>query len=262
VPIPLSCRAAAFDYLGRGWAVIPIQARGKRPLVTWIEYQSRLPRREEVEAWFGRGTSHNLGIVTGVVSSLVVLDVDPAHGGDSSLADLERRHGPLPRTTESRTGGGGRHLYFSHPRGHVPNRVGLAAGLDIRGDGGCVVAPPSVHPNGNRYAWLPGRSPAAVAPAALPVWLLQLVRPTGPRMGHPPEHWRRLVEAGVAEGERNDTIASLAGHLLWYDVDVEVVLELMLAWNRMRCRPPLPDEEVARVVGSIGRLHAERDHRR
>lgn len=67
--------------------------------------------------------------------------------------------------------------------------------------------------------------------------------------------WRRLVREGVVEGERNNTLASLTGHLLWHGVDPEVALELLLAWNRARCRPPLPDDEVARVVASIARLH-------
>ena len=63
------------------------------------------------------------------------------------------------------------------------------------------------------------------------------------------------MHEGVNEGERNSTIASLTGHLLWHGVDPQVALELMLAWNRLRCCPPLDDEEVARVVASITRLH-------
>lgn len=76
----------------------------------------------------------------------------------------------------------------------------------------------------------------------------------GPRVGRSLPEWRQLVREGVLEGERNSTIASLTGHLLWH-VDPEVALELMLAWNRMRCRPPLDDAEVAQVVASITRLH-------
>ena len=73
--------------------------------------------------------------------------------------------------------------------------------------------------------------------------------------GHSPEHWRRLARDGVDEGARNASLASLAGHLLWHEVDPEVAMELLLAWNRTRCRPPLEDAEVARVVESIARLH-------
>ncbi|MFO1301135.1 MAG: primase alpha helix C-terminal domain-containing protein [Burkholderiaceae bacterium] len=78
---------------------------------------------------------------------------------------------------------------------------------------------------------------------------------TAAHTGHPLSHWRRLVGEGVAEGARNATIASLAGHLLWHQVDPHVVLELLLSWNRQRCRPPLADDEVAATVASIARTH-------
>jgi len=134
------------------------------------------------------------------------------------------------------------------------NRVGVRPGIDLRADGGCVVAPPSVHPSGRRYAWSAGNAPEEIPLATLPPWFLDLLRhPT--RMGHPVTHWRHLVHEGVAEGERNANLASLTGHLLSRGVDPEVALELLLAWNRLRCRPPLPDDEVARVVQSIARLH-------
>ena len=71
--------------------------------------------------------------------------------------------------------------------------------------------------------------------------------------------WRRLVREGVPEGQRNSSIASLAGHLLWHQIDPEVTLELLLAWNRMRCRPPLADGEVAQVVSNIVRLHFDNE---
>jgi hypothetical protein len=246
--------AAALSYRARGWSVIPIEPRGKRPLVPWQEYQSRPARAEEIEAWFTRRKDANVGIVTGAVSGLVVLDVDAAHGGDASLAELELAHGPLPATIEAKSGGGGRHLYFAHPGGEVHNRAGVAPGIDLRGDGGCIVAPPSIHPSGKRYAWRPGRGPDEAQLAPLPAWLLALVQP-GARVGHPLAHWRSLARAGAREGERNNTIASFAGHLLWHGVDAEVALELLLAWNRARCRPPLADDEVASVVASIAGLH-------
>ena len=68
------------------------------------------------------------------------------------------------------------------------------------------------------------------------------------------------MRRGVAEGERNNTIASLTGHLLWHGVDPEVALQLLLCWNRVRCRPPLSDDEVARTVESIRRTHVRHRH--
>jgi len=246
-------RAAALAYLGLGWSVIPVEPGGKRPLVQWAELQRRPPTSAEVNAWYERWPDANVGIVTGAVSRIVVLDVDGRHGGTLSLAQLDIELGPLPVTVEAGTGGGGRHLYFLHPGGRVPNRVSLRPGIDLRGDGGCVVAPPSLHPSGRRYAWMLGHAPHEIALAEFPEWLLS---PPRGGTGHSLAHWRSLVRDGVAEGERNSTLASLTGHLLRHGVDPEVALELLLAWNRLRCRPPLPDQEVAGVVESIARVRA------
>ena len=272
---------AAARYLALGWSVLPLRHGDKRPLIRWESLQQQRADAATVAHWFAHWPAANVGIVTGEISNLIVLDVDPKHGGDDSLAELERRFGALPETVEARTGGGGRHLYFAHPGGfahvpekwmpvfrtghapthEVPNRAGLRQGIDLRGDGGYIVAPPSLHPSGQLYAWAPGRSPEEMAPAALPRWLLFAGAFAGSFAGNAPRarrslaDWRRLVEEGVPEGERNTTIASLTGHLLWHGVDSQVALELMLAWNRLRCRPPLDDEEVARVVASITKMH-------
>lgn len=253
-------RAAAHAYAARGWSVIPMQPHGKRPLVAWLEFQQRPAGADEIGAWFRRWPEANVAIVTGHVSGIVVVDVDLRHGGFESLAALEREHGPLPDTVVAVTGGGGRHLYFAHPRASLRNRVGVRPGIDLRAEGGCVVAPPSIHPSGRRYVWEPGHDPDARPLAQVPAWLLELLRPPE-RRGHALDHWRQLLAEGVDEGERNATLASLTGHLLWHGVDPAVSLELLLGWNRLRCRPPLPDEEVARVVQSIARLH-EREQAR
>lgn len=246
--------AAALAYAARGWSAIPIEPRGKRPLVPWLEFQQRTAAADEIDGWFRRWPDANVGLVTGRVSGLVVVDVDPRHGGEASLQRASEEHGPLPRTVEAETGGGGRHLYFVDPGELVHNRVGILPGIDLRADGGCVVAPPSRHPCGRRYRWVEGGGPDDLPLAPLPRWLLPALRGEGPR-GHPPGHWRELVRQEVAEGTRNNTLASLAGHLLWRGVDPQVALELLLAFNRARCRPPLPDDEVAQVVSSITRLH-------
>jgi hypothetical protein len=257
-----SCLTAALAYLARGWSVIPVEPRGKRPVIAWLELQRRRASEIEARQWFENAKDANVAIVTGTISNLVVLDIDVAHQGDESLGMIERQHGAMPQTVEAATGGGGRHFYFSHPGKSVRNRAGLMPGVDLRGDGGCVVAPPSVHRSGKRYAWRKGHAPGETAVAPLPDWLLAPVRGGKAQGGHSSAHWRRLVREGIGEGERNATIASLAGHLFHRDVDAQVVLELLLTWNRVRCRPPLSDHEVARVVESISRLHeknAERD---
>ncbi|MFC2970229.1 bifunctional DNA primase/polymerase [Acidimangrovimonas pyrenivorans] len=250
-----SALSAALDYLARGWAPVPMAPRSKRPLVPWRAYQDRAPGEAELRGWFARWPAAGVALVTGAVSGLVVLDLDPGHGGAESLAAIEARHGPLPETIEALTGGGGRHFYFAHPGGEIRNRAGLAPGLDLRGDGGIIIAPPSIHPSGNPYRWRPGHAPGEVALAPMPVWLLRPRFGPGDRPGHSVAHWRELVHQGVAAGQRNATLASFTGHLLWHGVDPDVVLELLLAWNRTRCRPPLADEEVIRTVRSIEQTH-------
>lgn len=253
---PRDALTSALTYVRRGWSVIPVWPRDKRPSIPWGAHQRRCADEAEVREWFQRWPEANVGIVTGAVSSLVVLDVDARHGGDDSLAKLERAHGPLPHTIEAATGGGGRHMYFAHPGGGlVHNQVGLAAGIDLRADGGFVVAPPSIHPSGRRYEW--SHPPDETPLASMPSWLLRVVRRRGARLGHPIAHWRRLLSTGVEEGARNTSVASLAGHLLWHGVDPAVALELLLCWNATRCRPPLSPSEVARTVESIVGLHLQ-----
>lgn len=253
----MNIKQIALKYLERHWSVIPMRSHDKRPAIRWQEYQQRRATMNEVEEWFTRWPDDNVGIVTGAVSGMVVLDIDSEHGGSESLDRLVREHGPLPQTIEAVTGGGGRHIYFIHPGGIVRNKVGLAPGIDLRGDGGCVVAPPSVHVSGRAYHWLAGHSPDDITLAPLPQWLLLAVTGLGEGRGHSLDYWRNLLRQGVPEGERNNTIASISGHLLWHGVDADVVQELLLCWNRVRCHPPLPDEEVVRTIDSITRLHEQ-----
>lgn len=245
---------AALDYVRLGWSVIPIQAGTKRPLIRWQAHQYRHADLRAISDWFRCWPDANLAIVTGLVSGLVVLDVDPTHGGDEGLAGLERGHDPLSPTVEARTGGGGRHLYFTHPGEIVHNRVGIAPGVDLRGDGGYVVAPPSLHASGAHYCWV--LSPQVRVPALLPGWLAQFgLEDQGLPHGHPLEHWRRLLQDGVAVGGRNKSVASLTGHLLWHGVDPDIAVELLLCWNSVRCRPPLDPDEVVRTVEGSTRRH-------
>ncbi|GBD41098.1 hypothetical protein HRbin39_00476 [bacterium HR39] len=248
----------ALFYLRRGLAPVPVRPAGKEPLVRWQRFQKERPPEWLVRRWYARWPGAGVGVVTGAVSDLVVLDVDRRHGGEDSLEALERRFGPLPETVEVETGGGGRHFWFRHPGGYVPNRVGLRPGLDLRGDGGLVVAPPSLHPSGRHYVFEVDHHLADREPAPLPQWLLALEETPSPGRGHPRGYWRRLVAEGVREGERNVTIASLTGHLLWHGVDPAVIEELLQCWNLVRCRPPLDPAEVSRTVRSILRTYLRR----
>jgi putative DNA primase/helicase len=163
------------------------------------------------------------------------------------------------------TGGGGEHILFRHPGGVAKNSAGvIAPGIDVRGDGGYIVAPPSLHIGGRPYAISVDHYPEEAALAPLPDWLLNLVADpapakTGPRttrplrIGRVPTDWRTRLAGTVGEGERNIALARLAGFLLGRRIDPHACLDLVLAFNAARCRPPLPDREVVSTVASIAR---------
>jgi hypothetical protein len=168
---------------------------------------------EQVRRWWRRWPRANLGVVTGAVSGLVVLDVDPRHGGGYSLAICEQLHGPLAHTVESLTGGGGQHLYFTHPGTAVPCRP-IAPGLDVKGDGGLVVCPPSLHVSGRRYVWETRCAPDEIAVAEAPGWLLAMARDAATAF---PGATARTHRAPVRTAGERDEFAAL-----WAEAGIEL----------------------------------------
>jgi hypothetical protein len=184
--LPTTIEQWAQAYRARGWSVIPLRPRDKRPLMSWAVFQKRLPDADEIRSWYAHHPDANVGIVTGRLSGIIVLDVDARHGGDGSLDKLERRQGPLSCSLMSITGGGGKHFYFAHPGGtEIRNRVGLYPGIDLRGDGGYIVAPPSLHPSGNRYAWASTAAAVHEPVEQPPAWLLERLHHPHAPAGHP-----------------------------------------------------------------------------
>ena len=171
-----------------------------------------------IEEWWRRWPESNVGIRTGAVSGIIVLDVDPRHGGDDSLFEIEKEHGELPPTWRFHTGGGGEHILFRHPGGEIRNSAGkLGLGLDARGDGGYIVAPPSRHISGRQYVIDVDCHPRDVPLASAPEWLLEALRTRQGANGcdsMPVANWRELISRQVPEGQRNDCIARLSGLLL------------------------------------------------
>ena len=112
----VSMNDAIRDYTARGWSIIPIRPGDKRPLVRWEDFQHRHANEAEALGWYRARPEAGVGIVTGAISGLVVVDIDVRHGGDGALEQLEREHERLPVTVECRTGGGGR-LYYNPQTG-------------------------------------------------------------------------------------------------------------------------------------------------
>ena len=249
-----ACREAALAYARRGWAVLPLRPRGKEPL-TEHGVRDATTDPAKIEEWWNRWPDANVGIATGAVSGLVVLDVDPRNGGDEGLRDLLGRHGGwgipadeggYPETYTVLTGGGGQHYYFA-VEGPAPSRK-LAPGVDLKGDGGYVVAPPSLHPSGQSY--MAEDSTEHLPPVSAPAWIL---RAAGARKA---PLYRELEGGPVHEGQRNECLASLAGKLRRDGLSAEEIEAALLAVNSARCLPPLPEDEVRRIADSVSRYPA------
>lgn len=230
---------AALEYLERGWSVIPVVPQGKRPAIPWTAYQNRLPTEDEVRRWWAEIPNANVGIVTGKVSGIVVVDIDTYRGGD-----VQKVFQKYPTSLVAKTGSGGYHLVFKYPsdQSYVPNQVG-EDGVDIRADGGLIVAAPSVHASGNLYEWYSDGEPGDT-----PYKLLS----SGKKSSSPDEgkNWLTTLLAGMGEGGRNDAAARIAGYLAKMQIPQDVAQGFLRAWNH-RNNPPLPDMEVTRTVASV-----------
>jgi Bifunctional DNA primase/polymerase, N-terminal/Primase C terminal 1 (PriCT-1) len=255
---------AALAYARRGWPIFPLHTPTNghctcgKPDCKNIGKHPRTPQglkdastdEAMVRHWWTRWPQANLGGLTGATSGVIVLDVDPRHGGNISLEDLEAAHGKLPDTVESQTGGG-RHVFFKHPGVPIRNDAGkkLGPGLDIRGDGGYIVLPPSLHASGRQYEWEVSSHPDDVPLAPMPPWLMALLTsPEGSRNGQP-----ATTGGPIPEGARNVTLTSLAGAMRQRGMTTREIYAALITANADRCTPPLPNEEVRGIAASIGR---------
>ena len=233
----------ALQLASRGLCVFPCRPRDKLP-ATEHGCRDATTDPDIIRRWWRSEPRYNIGCATGRVSGVFVVDIDDA---EAALRALEAKHGALPSTVEVITARG-RHIYFRMPCMPVRNSAGkIAPGIDVRGEGGYVLLPPSIHPSGRAYTW---SVDCAKTLAAAPGWLLDIVAEgtDGNGKARPASEWRALVAAGVDEGARDATCAKLAGHLLRRFIDPHVVLDLMQCWNATRCRPPLPEADVTRIV--------------
>jgi putative DNA primase/helicase len=231
-----SAKAAAVGYSLRDWCPIPIKRGSKQTALGQLAPSLNRPAtEEELRSWAWPG----VGIVTGPVSGVLILDVD----GPEGEAEL-RKHGH-PATPMVRTPAGGLHLYFKHPEHHVRTGIRVAPGLDVKASGGYVVAPPSTGPNGQPYEWI--LSPEETELAEPPEWLMGLLerdRSKGPAPA---------VGERIPPGKRNGVLASLAGTMRRRGMGEAEILAALQVANEQRCQPPLETEEVEKIAASVAR---------
>ena len=238
--------SAVADYAGRDWHVLACKAGGKIP-VTSHGLKDATSDLDILEGVFRSHPDANIGVAC-EPSGVFVLDVDPRHGGDKHLAELVAKYGELPPTVTCETGGDGQHFYFRASPG-TRYRGTVGDGLDIKANG-YVIAPPSVHASGKSYRWRDGCDPDSVEVADAPEWLVRLATAGEVKTNGTP---KQSAHGAIPNGQRNATLASLAGGMRRNGFDQEAIAAALHAENRAKCSPPLDDEEVERIAASVGR---------
>jgi hypothetical protein len=241
---------AALRYASKGFHVFPCRPGEKRPATrNGLNDASRDQAR--IAAAWRRWPELNVAIRTGQESGFVVLDVDGEEGWES-LHRLEDHKGDLPTTASVTTPSGGQHFYFAHPGVRVPNSASLIGdGLDIRGDGGYVLAPPSkVGDHGYEID-----EEAAIAP--LPGWLRELLVERQAKLDEALANgeYEKFVMAGAGKGNRNDQMLRIIGSLMAREDPANVAF-LAQGVNVAHMKPPLPRQEVEKIVKSVIRMRA------
>jgi len=247
---------AALDYAARGIPVFPLHnptesggcscgnescgSKGKHPR-TPRGFKDATAQAQKIKEWWGRWPDANVGIPTCKVSGLDVIDVDT----DEATGKVEELLDNIDAIPRARTGRGSQFIFEHAPDSGltIAASIGGVVGLDFRGDGGYICAPPSLHANGRRYRWkvaLNGSLPP------LPETFIEFARQ------------RRKKDSGetdekIRAGKRNQELTSLAGAMRRRGADEETILKALIDVNRHRCEPPLDDAEVEKIARSVSR---------
>ncbi|MFV0527739.1 MAG: VapE domain-containing protein [Lachnospiraceae bacterium] len=238
---------AAMEYIKMGLAVFPLEERGKKPK-TRNGCNDATTDAAQVKAWWQQSPNANIGIATGRRSggiTVIDLDIDEDKGIDGyhTLEDWQRENGTFPETWTAITGRGGYHLYFKD-KTERRNRAGIIDGVDVRGDGGYVVAPPSIHSNGNRYEWeyAPEDIELAKASDTVKFFLETGTSKFGSSFTMPEK---------INAGERNQALFKYACMMRAKGSSDAAIYAAVLAENIERCMPPVEEKEVKTIVAGV-----------
>lgn len=243
-------RTVALDYLNRGFSVIPLQNKQGVPGIGWGWAETTYATKDQINQWFTT-EKYQVGIVCGKISSVVVVDVDSP---EALEACITRGFPDTPKVETSR----GHHYYFKWPGEYVKTLAPLTKNLpkdqqipdlDIRGDGGCIVAPPSIHEGGHQYVWCDGYSLDDLPLAELPKWILEIANG---RTTVPADQKSGMIK----DGGRNCQMASIAGSLRYQGLGGQALGTALQEINLGRCIPPLPEQVVTTIARSIEKYPA------
>ncbi len=248
----------ALTYARMGWPVIPLHTSlsssqcscnykeccsiGKHPR-TFKGLKDATTNEKTISWWWNQWPHSNVGILTGGASQLVVIDVDPRHGGDRAWTEFISQK-EIPHTLKSITGGGGFHLYFKSEK-KFKNRSGVLAGVDVRGEGGYIVAPGSVHSSQKKYLWETDFSTDLIV--SLPSAIEKLIS------GDHKKYISFPNEKKIPCGKRNTTLTSVAGLLRKHGIEEQVLNKTLSEINQSICSTPLNEQEISTIAKSISK---------
>lgn len=237
---------------GRGWLILPVQACGKLPLVKgWPEEATS--DIAQLEAWAHQYPACNWGLATGTASGLVVIDVDGAEGR-ASLADLERQGLTLPATLTVNTGrtDGGEHRYYRLPSGvDIRNDQSgkIGAHIDVRGKGGLVVCPPSVHASGKQYRFIDTSVPIA----DLPGWIIERLTVHRPM----PVTTAQVGQQVFEHPHRTPELTKEIGAMIRRGWSLKIIEQTAMKINETQNSPPLDEVKVIETVRDMSRRYKD-----
>ena len=231
-------------YLNKDLSLIPLRPKSKLPWGVWKDYQQMPMSHKELMEHFTRYPTSNLALVTGKLSGVIVLDID-----SNDALEFAKKKGLVktPTVITSR----GYQMYFKYRNGvrNFQKKANLKD-IDLRAEGGYVVLPPSIHPSGKRYEWYKGRSLDDLPLADLPDWVFA-------EDNSEKQPVSDLIH-GVGVGERNNSLARVAGKLIGSGLALDECIQMSLGWNKQN-NPPMSEEEVKRTVKNIYKRHIEKD---
>lgn len=243
---------AALEYAGMGFPVFPLVPKTKRP-VTANGFKNATTDEAQIRAWWGTNADYNIGLACG--NGLAVIDIDldelQDENGFATVIAWEREHGPLADTARALTGDNGMHVFYRVSE-EVRCSANKSKGVDIRGDGGYVVAPPSIHPDtGTAYAWEkhPDECPIAEADGNVMAFIAS-VRPNAEGTLGEGSDVGMTVPGEIGKGERNNTIFKLACSLQSKGLSDSAIMAAVKEENAAKCDPPLAVSELKKTVKS------------
>lgn len=260
----------ALSYAERGFHVFPVHSifngrctcnkenctsPGKHPIPA-KGFNAATRDTIQIKKWWSKRPNANIGVRTGKESNILVIDIDISKGdGEASLKEMIKEIGELPPTLEQKTGSGGHHLIYEYPSEHkIKTLAGIEENIDIRNDGGYIVAPPSTHISGNKYEWINTNPILKLSES----WIKRLEEgkrekkyPSTKDKKNDKRSLKNTKKDKFFEGSRNDAIFKYGIGLLHNDSDESRRWEKIRKFNEENCNPPLDETELKQIANSI-----------